>query len=450
MRRPHNGLGLLTPVQILVLGYLAVTVVGAVLLSLPISSSDGRHQPFIDSLFVATSGISTTGLTPVDTGKFYSLFGQIVLLCIFQIGGIGYMAFGVFLAHILRIELPFTARVVAKESLAGSNLKILERFFVVVLGFTFLFEFLGAVVLSVFWMKEYPPLQAIYIGVFHSVSAFCTAGFSVFGDSLMKYRDSYTINLTITILSIFGGIGFFVLYDFCVYLFKMIRGDHRRRMSAHSKLVLLMSAIVMISATAIICLSEKWQDGLSWRQRLGQAGFQAVSASTTDGFNTIDIGAMAMTSLVVIMILMFIGASPGSTAGGVKTTTAGLILTFLFKQLKTRDVRISLFKRQIPSATVFRAFCIVGWFLIILAIDAIVITATENASFQQVLFEAMSALGNTGMSMGITSQLTFTGKLMLIITMFIGRVGPLTAGLFLVGRQKPALYEYAAEDIFVG
>jgi trk system potassium uptake protein TrkH len=450
MRRSRNGINLLTPPQILVLGYLVVTIVGAILLSLPISSSDGKHQPFIDSLFVAASGISTTGLTPVDIGKYYSLFGQLVLLCIFQIGGLGYMAFAVFLAYIFRIELPFTAKIVARESLAGSNIRILERFFVVVLLFTFLFELLGAAVLSVFWAKEFPLPKVIYLGVFHSVSAFCTAGFSVFSDSVMKYRDSYTINLTIAILSIFGGIGFFVLYDCCAYLVKMFRGDRLRRMSVHSKLALLVSAIVMLCATGIVFCVEKWPQGLTWRQRLAIAGFQAISASTTDGFNTIDIGAMSMTGLSVLMVLMFIGASPGSTGGGIKTTTAGLCLAFLFKQLKARELRISLFKRQIPSATVFRAFCIVGWFLIILAIDAVIMTATEYASFQPILFEAVSALGNTGLSMGITSQLTFTGKLMLIITMFIGRVGLLTAGLFLIGRQKPAIYEYATEDIYVG
>lgn len=425
MRRPRNGLGLITPTQILVLGYLAVTIAGAILLSLPVSSRDGKHQPFIDSLFIAASGISTAGLSPVDIGKYYSLFGQIVLLCIFQIGGIGYMAFAVFLVYILGIELPFTAKIVARESLAGSNLRILERFFVVALAFTFIFELIGAAVLTVFWAKEFPLPKAVYLGVFHSVSAFCTAGFSVFSDSLMKYRDSYVVNLTINILSILGGIGFFVLYEFCVYLRKLIRRDYTRRMSVHSKLVLLVTLTLITCATALIFFAEKWPQGLTWRQRLGEAGFQAISASTTDGFNTIDIGAMGMTSLFILMILMFIGASPGSTGGGIKTTTTGLILAFLFKQLKSRELRIGLFKRQIP-------------------------TATENATFQQVLFEATSALGNTGLSMGITSQLTFTGKLALIVTMFIGRIGPLTAGLFLVGRQKPLLYEYAGEDVYVG
>jgi trk system potassium uptake protein TrkH len=450
MKRSRNGLHLLTPTQILVLGYLIVTIAGAILLSLPVFSGEGKHQPFIDSLFVAASGISTTGLTVVDTGRYYSLFGQIVLLCIFQIGGLGYMVFGVFLAHILGIGLPFTVRIVAKESLAGSNLEILERFFVTVLAFAFLFEAIGTALLTAFWAKKFPLPKAIYLGVFHSVSAFCTAGFSIFSDSLMKYRDSYTINLTITILSIFGGIGFFVLYDFCVYVHRFFKRDHTRRMSVHSKLVLFVSGLLMLCATGIIFYAERWPEGMTLPRRLSIAGFQAISASTTDGFNTIEIGAMSVTALTVIMLLMFVGASPGSTAGGIKTTTAGIITAFLFKQLKSRELRIGVFKRQVPMPTITRAFCIVGWFLIILAIDAVIITATEDATFHQIIFEAMSALGNTGMSMGITSRLSFIGKLMLIITMFIGRVGPLTAGLFLVGRQKPALYEYAVEDVFVG
>jgi len=450
MRPRRNGFNVITPSQLLLLGYVLVTVAGAILLSLPISSRDGHHQHFIDSLFVAASGISTTGLTPVDIGSYYNLFGQIVLLCVFQIGGIGYMAFAVFLIYILGIKLPLTARIVAKESLAGSDIRMLERFFVIVLVFTFLFESIGAAILTVFWAQEYPLTKAIYLGVFHSVSAFCTAGFSVFPDSMMGYRNSGVVNSTIIIVSIVGGLGFFVLYDLCEYVRKVVHKQYPRRMTSHSKLVLIVTAVVMFCASVIVFGAEKWPAGMTWQRRLMAAGFQAVSASTTDGFNTLDIGSMSMTSLVVFMVLMFIGASPGSTGGGIKTTTAGLIVAFLWKQLKSRELRINLFRRQIPMATVCRAFGVLGWFVIIALVDGVILSATEHGSFLQILFEAISALGNTGLSTGITSQLTFTGKLVLIITMFIGRVGPLTAGLSLIGRQRRVLYEYATEDVFVG
>ena len=450
MRPLRNGFNVITPFQLLLLGYVLVTVIGAILLSLPISSRDGHHQRFIDSLFVATSGISTTGLTPVDIGSYYNLFGQIVLLCIFQIGGIGYMAFTVFLVYILGIELPLTARIVAKESLAGSDLRMLERFFVIVLVFTFFFELIGAAVLTMFWAREYPLAKAIYLGVFHSISAFCTAGFSVFPDSMMRYRDSYVVNLAIIVVSIVGGIGFFVLYDLCEYVRKAVHKVRPRRISSHSKLVLIVTAVVMLVATLIVLFAEKRPEGTTWRQQLMTAGFQAVSASTTDGFNTLDIGSMSMTSLVVFMVLMFIGASPGSTGGGIKTTTAGLIAAFLLAQLNGRETHVSIFKRQVPIGTIFKAFGVLGWFVIIALVDGIILSMTEHGSFLQILFEEISALGNTGLSTGITSQLTSTGKLVLIVTMFIGRVGPLTAGLSLIGRQKRVLYEYATEDVFVG
>jgi trk system potassium uptake protein TrkH len=450
MRHLRNGFSKITSSQLLVGGYILVTLAGAIILSLPISSRDGYHQSFIDSLFVATSGISTTGLTPVSIGSHYNLFGQIVLLCIFQIGGIGYMTIVVFLVYILGIKLPLTARVTAKESLVGSNLRMLEKFFIIVLVFTFLFELIGAVVLTVFWSKEFPLEKAIYLGVFHSISAFCTAGFSVFPDSMMKYRDSVVVNFTIIIISVVGGLGFFVLYDLCVYIRKVVRKQYPLRMSSHSKLALTVTVFVMLCATAIILLAEKWPKGMTWRQRLMTAGFQSVSASTTDGFSTIDIGLMSMTSLLILMALMFIGASPGSTGGGIKTTTAGLIVAFLLVQLKGKETHVNVFERQIPVETICRAFGVLGWFIIIALVDGIVLSITEHSSFLRFFFEAISALGNTGLSTGITSQLSFAGKIMLIITMFIGRIGPLTAGLFLVGRQKRVLYEYATEDVFVG
>ena len=450
MKILRNGFNLITPYQVLVFGYAIVTLIGATLLSLPISSAQGRHQPFVDSLFVATSGISTTGLTPVDIGSFYNLFGQIVLFCIFQIGGIGYMTFIVFLTYLLGIRLPITAKFVAKESLPGSNLRILERFFLVVVAFTFIFEAGGAAILTHFWSKEFPFGRALYLGIFHSVSAFCTAGFSLFSDNLAGYRDSTVVNLTIIVVSIAGGIGFFVLYDLCRVLAKIIKRQRPRKLSVHTKLAVIVTAVVMLTGTFIVFFAEKWPDNLRLPRKLMISAFQSVSASTTDGFNTIDIGSMAPISLTFLMLLMFVGASPGGTGGGIKTTTFGVVISFLWSQLKGRDLHVNIFKREIPSGTVHKAFAILSWFGIIVLVDMIILAAIEKASYLQILFEAVSALGNTGLSTGITAGLTTAGKIVLIITMFIGRIGPLTAGYFLVGRQKPLLYEYATEDVFVG
>jgi len=450
MKILRKGFNFVTPYQVLVLGYAIVTLAGAILLCLPVSSAQGWHQPFVDSLFVATSGISTTGLTPVVVGSYYNLFGQVVLLCIFQIGGIGYMTFVVFLTYLLGIRLPMTTKFVAKESLPGSNLRILEKFFLIVVVFTFIFEVGGAAILTRFWSKEFPFGRALYLGIFHSVSAFCTAGFGLFPGSLAGYRNSVVVNLTIIIVSIAGGIGFFVLYDFGRFLARVIKRQRPRRLSVHSKLATVVMVAVMLIGTTIVLAAERWPDNLCLPGKLMIAAFQSISASTTDGFNTIDIGAMAPMSLTFLMLLMFVGASPGGTGGGIKTSTLGLIICFLWSQLKGKDWHVNIFKREIPASTVYKAFAILSWFGIIVLVDMIILSATEKDSYLQILFEVVSALGNTGLSTGITASLTTTGKIMLIITMFIGRIGPLTAGYFLVGYQRRLLYEYATEDIFVG
>jgi len=360
------------------------------------------------------------------------------------------MTFIMFLTYLLGIRLPITTKFVAKESLPGSNLRILEKFFLIVVVFTFIFEAGGAAILTCFWSKEFSFGKALYLGIFHSVSPFCTAGFSLFPDNLAGYRDSIVVNLTIIIVSIAGGIGFFVLYDLCRVLVKVIKQQRPRRLSVHTKLAVIVTAAVMLTGTFLVLAAEKWPDNFRLRGKLMISAFQSVSASTTDGFNTIDIGAMAPMSLTFLMLLMFVGASPGGTGGGIKTTTLGVIISFLWSQLKGRDSHVNIFKREIPTATVFKAFAILSWFGIIVLVDMIILSAAEKASYLQILFEAVSALGNTGLSTGITASLTTTGKIALIITMFIGRIGPLTAGYFLVGRQKPLFYEYATEDVFVG
>ena len=422
---------------------------GAILLSLPISSADGKSQHFLDSLFVAVSGISTTGLTVVDIGSYYSTFGQIVLLCIFQIGGVGYMTFIVFFASIFAIRLPHTAATVAKESLSGSNHGTLGRFFAATLVYTIIFELAGAIILTLFWSEKFPIVKATYLGVFHSISAFCTAGFGLFPDSLMKYKTNIIVNLTIMIVSIAGGIGFIVLHDIYVYAIKRIKNEYPRRLSIHTRIALITTFSVMLAGTIIVLTTEKWSQTEKLSDRIMVSAFQSVSASTTDGFNTIDIGAMNPTSQTALMALMFIGASPGSTGGGIKTTTLGLILIFLWAQLKGRST-INVLRREISVSSVYRAFGVFAWFVIVVVADMIILAATEKASYLQVLFETVSALGNTGLSTGITPALSSTGKIVLIITMFIGRVGPLTLGFALAGRQKPLPYSYAREDIFIG
>jgi trk system potassium uptake protein TrkH len=430
----------LTPYQLIVLGYAFITLSGAFLLSLPISSAKGARQSFLDALFLATSGISTTGLAVVDIGSYYSLFGQIVLMCIFQIGGIGYMTFIVFMMYILRIKGSIKTSVVAKESLAGATAELFRRFFITVLLYTFIFEFSGAAVLALFWMKEYPVGHAIYLGIFHSISAFCTAGFSVFPDSLMKYQYNTLVNIVIIVISLAGGIGFFVLKDMNVYIIKKFKRQHPHRLTLHTKIVLIVTFIVILAGAIVIFLSEAWPKAMSGYEKILVSMFQAVSASTTDGFNTIDIGKMSAASLTAIMFLMFVGASPGSTGGGIKTTTLAILFIFLYSE----------FKREISDRCVHDAIAVFSCFMLVAFLAIMILIITEKASYIQILFEVYSALGNAGLSTGITPMLSKAGRIVLIITMFIGRVGPLVIAYAILYKSKQADFRYPKEDIFVG
>jgi trk system potassium uptake protein TrkH len=397
---------------------------------------------------MASSGISTSGLAVVDVGKFYSLFGQIVLLIDFQIGGIGYMTLFVFTMALLGGRMRLSHQLVATESLVGPMVSDVIHFLIRVTQATLLIEGVGAAILAWHWMDQFPPGQAIYLGIFHSVSAFCTAGFSTFSDNLVSCQKDVVVNVTISALSLVGGIGFLVMADVSHLCKKIVRGQYPRRLSVHSKLAIVVTAVVVVLGTGVILLAEKWPSSLGFGDRLMTAAFQSISASTTDGYNSVDIGAMSATSLCVLMALMFVGASPGSTGGGIKTTTLGVLCVSLWAQLRRGDANV--FRRRIHEETLHRAYAILLWSLLILFFDMLVLTATENATFLQVLFESVSALGNVGISTGITADLTAGAKVLLSMTMFVGRVGPLAIAMTFMARPRPVPYRYAQADLYVG
>ncbi len=438
-----------TPLQLLVSGYLVLVWLFAFLLTLPIATTQEKSQPLVDALFLATSGISTSGLTVVDVGSYYTLFGQIILLIDFQIGGLGYMTFIAFAAFILQRRLSFNSMQVAVESLAGPNLGDLKKYFLKVINFTLLFEGVGALILTVYWMPQYTFFKSLYLGIFHSVSTFCTAGFALFPSSLIPFQGDVGFNLVINVVSLAGGIGFFVLNDLHIYFKNWLAKTYPRRLSVHSKLALTVTGVVLFAGSAIILMAEAWPEKTGLGDRILIATFQAISASTTDGFNSVDIGSMQPASLFALIILMFVGASPGSTGGGMKTTTLGLLGATLWAAIKN-DQDINLFQRRASWNDIRKAMAVFLFFLAILLLDIFVMTMTEKGSFLAVIFEITSALGNTGLSMGITPTLTTTAKILLTITMFIGRVGPLTIGFALMGRKQPARIRYAEDDLFIG
>ncbi|MBI4539472.1 MAG: Trk family potassium uptake protein [Gemmatimonadetes bacterium] len=437
----------ITPAQSLLVGFTFITLAGTILLALPVASAGGFPTPFIDALFTSTSAVTTTGLIVVDTGSHYSLFGQIVVLALFQIGGLGYMTFVAMLVFLAGSRPSLAAGMTVEESIAGAHLGELKDFVKSVILFTAAFEVLGAVILSLYWASAFPAAQAVYLGLFHAVSAFCTAGFGLFSDSFMSYRDSLVINLTIAGVTIAGGIGFFVLRDLWTYLGKIFHRIRPRPLSTHTRLTLVVSAVLMIVGSALVFVAEPRPAPAG--QRALDATFQALSASTTTGFNSVDIGRMSPTSLFGLIVLMFIGASPGGTGGGIKTTTLGVVLmsvVALWRGHEDADV----FGRRLPLDTVYRALAIGLVATVLVTMDTLVLTATEQAPFLSILFEVVSAFGTVGLSMGLTPDLSIVGKLMISLTMLLGRLGPLAVGFALVARPKRAIFRCAQGRVFVG
>lgn len=441
----------LYPYEVLVAGYFIITLIGAFLLGSPPAVKNGQWQSFIDSFFMASSGISTTGLSVVDIGRDYTLFGQIVLLAIFQIGGLGYMTFIIFFMYILGVKSDLWTQIVAKESLSGTNLRILGKLFFSAMILTIISEFIGALILSLFWIGRFSILSSLFLGTFHSVSAFCTAGFCLFSDSLIGYQNSVIVNLTISILSLLGGIGFVVLFDLLSYFKNKSSKTGNRQLTVHTKFVLLITTVIICVSAIFLIAAGKWGSETTLGQRFQYSFFQVISASTTDGFNTIDIKEMNNVSMVLIMILMFIGASPGSTGGGIKTSTAGVICLFVLSIINGgENVTVNVFKRKISNDAVNKSMGVFMLFMLFIVVNLLILTITEKGTFLQILFEIVSALGNAGLSTGITSGLSNTGKIVLSVTMFVGRIGPLTLGFLIMSRKKPRSLKCPEEEIYIG
>lgn len=436
----------LHPAQILVMGFASLILVGTLLLMLPISTVEaGKGLGFIDALFEATSAVCVTGLSVVDTGTTFTVFGQIVLLVLIQFGGWGIMTVAIFMFIILGKKIGLKERLLLQDALNVFTLSGVVKLVVRIISITLIIECIAAVILAIRWSFEMPWPKAIYYGIFHAVSAFNNAGFGLEKDNLSKWVGDPTVNLVITSLIIIGGIGFSVIFD-------VWRKRSFRKLSLHTKVVLIMTSILIITGTFIIFISEYRNPATIGHSSLGEklwaSYFQSVTTRTA-GFNTIDIGKMTQSSQVFMMALMFIGASPGSTGGGIKTTTFTIILLAFWTVLANRD-NVNIFKRRIPWDLVNRSLSIVVTAMIFLFTIFFFLTYTEHIEMRRLLFETISAFGTVGLSTGITGDLSPIGRVLITIMMFIGRLGPLTMAFALMSNRKEARVKYAEEKILIG
>lgn len=426
------------------------------MLKLP-QASAGKPLNFIDALFTATSATCVTGLIVVDTGTAFSTFGQIIILILIQIGGLGIMTLSTFFIFIVAGQFSILNRDVIQETLTQKPIKNLTSLLKTTFLLTILLETIGAILLTLRFVNSFPLKKAAYLGIFHSVSAFCNAGFSLFYNSFEDYKADYAINVILIILIIMGGIGYIVLQD----LRQGLRKKKKRwvfQISFHSKIVLVTTLFLIIFGSINILLLENnnvLRDNPLSIKMLTSV-FQSVTTRTA-GFNTINIADLTNVSLFFMIILMFIGASPGSCGGGIKTTTFAALIAFLISRFRNqREVNIRY--RRVPEEIVSKVISITFFSIIVIIVATLTLTISEigqvphlqsRGMFLEILFEVVSAFGTVGLSTGLTSSLTVFGKLLISLVMFIGRLGPLTIALA-IGAKEPVKYSYAKENFLVG
>ena len=398
-------------------GYLSYVLIGWIALAMPASSN--RPISLLDHLFTAMSALSTTGLVTVDVGKDYTFLGQLVITLLIQAGGIGYMTFGSFVMLVTAKRLSELRGKISKATFALPDKFDVNGFIIQVIAFTFICETIGAAALyTVFKAKGME--SPVWSSIFHSISAFCTAGFGLYSDSFASYRDDFWINLILSALSLIGGIGFIVLVD----LWKTFRGQNKN-LTFTSKVILSITFWFLVLGTLLFFWIEPSIQNLSPDSRLQAAFFQVMSASTTVGFNTIPLDSLAAPVVLLLVVLMAFGASPSGTGGGLKSTTFSALIGLVKSTLKGRS-SIRFLKREIPGSRLQAATASFAYYLAILVVSMFVFFLTEKQDPMKLLFEATSAMGTVGMSMGITGNLTDLGKINLVLLMLIGRVGFLT------------------------
>lgn len=435
-------------VQILTIGFIILILIGSIVLSLPISSVTGEYTNYLDSLFTSTSAVCVTGLVTLNTGAHWSVFGQVVIITLIQIGGLGFMSITAFVAMLLGKKITLKDRLYIQESMNAFEIQGIAKMVKYVVKFTFSVELIGAVLLSFKFIPEYGLRKGIGFSLFHSISAFCNAGFDIIGDgnSMVSQSNSVLLLMVLSLLIIVGGLGFSVIIE--LWNYKKVK-----RLSVHSKIVLsITGGLIVVGAIFIFLLEYKNPEtmaNMTFVEKITNSVFTSVSPRTA-GFNSVPLDKLTNASVLMTIFLMFIGGSPGSTAGGIKTTTFGMVALTLVNVIKGRQ-DTEVFRRRFSKETIYKSFALFMIGTSIVIIVTMILSITEyGMDFLSVLFEATSAFGTAGLTLGITSSLSVIGKIVIIIGMYIGRVGPLTVALALTHRQKKQGYKYPEGKILIG
>lgn len=436
----------LNPPQVLALGFLSLIIIGSILLNLPIASSSGSSIGYVNSLFTSASAVCVTGLTVLNTARDFTPFGQVIIITLIQFGGLGIMTLATVGYIIMGKKISFKERLMIKEQLNTESIQGIVKLTKKVIGYTFFLEMMGSLLLALRFVPMFGFEKGLAFSIFHAISAYCNAGFDIFGDSLIIFQNDYYVLLILSLLIILGGLGFTVYAD-------LLAKDKLRKLTLHSKVVLIMTGSLLIIGTLSFLLFESSNPGtlgsMNFPSRLANSFFQSVSPRTA-GFYSVDMSKIRETTIFSTIMLMFIGGSPGSTAGGIKTTTFACLLLTTISVVKGEE-DVNCLNRRLPFETIKRAVSI---FLIGLAIvfsTAIILTITDSSlKFINLLFESTSAFGTVGLSAGITDKLSTLGRLVITLTMYIGRVGPLTMAYAFAKRNKKRDFRNAPGNLMVG
>ena len=434
------------PPLIVCLSFFALILFGAILLDLPIASANGERIGFLNAFFTSTSASCVTGLIVANTATQWTAFGKVIIIILIQIGGLGTMVFLSLIAMALNKRIGISERRIIKEQTNADTSKGIIRLVIYIIKFSLAVELIGAILLATKFIPDFGLERGILFSLFHSISAFCNAGFDIIGNSLTNYVNDFTVNMTISLLIIFGGLGFTVFID-------IYRKRRFKNLSLHSKVVISFTAILLLVGTLAFFLIEHnsaAMEGLSLKGKVLSSFFMSVTARTA-GFNTIDIGKMQEGSVIVTIMLMFIGASPASTGGGIKTTTFGVLLSSTISVLRGNK-EIEIFHKKIPYDTLIKSLCIftLGSFLVIFSSLWITIIEQGKFLYLDILYEIVSAFGTVGITRGITADLSSLSKFILIILMYLGRVGAATLGVSILNTHRKRHTRYSEGKIIVG